>query len=747
MKTPGLTLPLLLSAAFAAPAVADPVYRLEFNDKTRYQQAGISLHSQLLKSDSQALVHWAELDAETLEKLQTLGIKMAPDKRVTAPTGLSPEAVTSLNATQSSGIPGYACYPTVEETFDAMDSLVSQYPKLASLTDIGDSWLKQNGIGGFDLKVLKLTNEGTSGDKPKLFIHAAMHAREYATSPLALDFATHLLQTYETDADSQWILDRHEIHLLLHMNPDGRKEAEKQVYWRKNMNQSVCSNPDAKGVDLNRNFSWGWNTTGGVGSSGNQCAETYRGQSAASEPETQAVEAYLRNLFGDHRGPNRADAAPADTPGMHIDIHSYSELVLWPWGDVDTPAPNGTALQTLGRKLARFNGYTPIQSVGLYPTDGTSDDISYGELGIAHFTFELGTAFFQACDTYNSKVKPDNLKALKYAAKVVKAPYLIPAGPDITAIKLNDGDDFSIPVNYDAKLQVTSSDARFNNSRGTEPTQAISQIQLFINNYPEEINAQPITLSPTDGSYDEVTESAGYSLDLTELGEGKHRLYLRSSDTSGQFGSVSAMFLNVTAAANRLPIADFSVSCDKLKCDFDASNSSDPDGSISSYQWQFGDGETGSGQSLSHDYAEGGSFTVTLTVTDDAGAQQNSQKTATPVGNQKPVASFSISCTELSCSADATGSSDPDGSIASYSWNWGDGSSSSGDKASHSYSSGGSYQVQLTVTDNEGATQTNSRNVSVSQPSSGGSGGGSLSLWLLALLLLIPTRTAVTSRE
>jgi carboxypeptidase T len=123
-------------------------------------------------------------------------------------------------------------------------------------------------------------------------------------------------------------------------------------------------------------------------------------------------------------------AAPADASGVYLDIHSYSELVLWPWGFTSDVAPNGPALQTLGRKLAYFNGYEPDQSIGLYPTDGTTVDFAYGDLGLAAYTFELGTAFFESCSLFEETIVPDNLPALLYAAKVARAPFLTPAGPE-----------------------------------------------------------------------------------------------------------------------------------------------------------------------------------------------------------------------------------------------------------------------------------------------------------------------------
>jgi hypothetical protein len=324
-------------------------------------------------------------------------------------------------------IPGYSCYPTVEETFSFAEDLAEDYPNLAQWIDVGDSWEKSNNQGGYDMNVLVLTNTSISGEKPKLFITTAIHAREYTTSPLSYHFAKNLVENYETDADIRWILDYHEIHLMLHANPDGRKQAEGGASWRKNTNQNYCGSTSSnRGADLNRNFDIMWGQVDG-GSSGNPCEETYRGESAASEPETQAIQDYLKSIFTDHNGSNPNNGAPEDAEGLYLDIHSYSELVLWPWGYANQSAPNSTALQTLGRKFAYFNDYDPKQAVGLYPADGTAMDYSYAELGIASFLFELGTSFFQSCSTFESTILPDNLEALFYAAKVCRAPYMLPA--------------------------------------------------------------------------------------------------------------------------------------------------------------------------------------------------------------------------------------------------------------------------------------------------------------------------------
>jgi carboxypeptidase T len=96
-------------------------------------------------------------------------------------------------------------------------------------------------------------------------------------------FAETLIEGYGVDADLTWLLDEHEIHLMLHANPDGRKQAETGLSWRKNTNENYCgATSTSRGADLNRNFAFQWGCCGG--SSGDACSSTFRGASAASEP-------------------------------------------------------------------------------------------------------------------------------------------------------------------------------------------------------------------------------------------------------------------------------------------------------------------------------------------------------------------------------------------------------------------------------------------------------------------------------
>ncbi len=547
--------PAQVLQALEAEKAHDAIWKAWFPNRAVGRRAAISFHANLLESHWKAGYLVMELDAAEMDRLRAFGFRF---ERAAEFIEQRNRRLTQLQLLQSArvaggpeplSIPGYACYETVEETFAAGDALIAARPALAGWVDAGDSWLKSQAAGGYDLRVLKLTNgarvTADGSAKPRLFVNSAIHAREYATAPLVLAFARWLVDGHGVDADATWILDHHEVHLMLHANPDGRKRAETGLSWRKNVNNNHCANSNTRGVDLNRNFGFGWNSTGGVGSSGSACSLTYRGPAAGSEPEVQAVQAYIRNLWPDRRGPGPDDAAPADTSGIHLDIHSFSQLVLWPWGTTEAPAPNGAALQTLGRKFAFFNGYEPTQSIGLYPTDGTSDGPSYGELGVAAFTFEIGTAFFQSCASYESTVKPGNLQALVYAAKVLRTPYLTPAGPDVTALSLGGG--AGVAAGTPVPLAATVSDARFSSSNGAEAVQAIAGAEYSIGLAPWEPGAVMRPLAASDGLFDGVTEAVGGPIDTTGLPPGRHLVYVRGRDASGAVGAVSAAWLTVLA--------------------------------------------------------------------------------------------------------------------------------------------------------------------------------------------------------
>ncbi len=169
-----------------------------------------------------------------------------------------------------------------------------------------------------------------------------------------------------------------------------------------------------------------------------------------------------------------------------------------------------------------------------------------------------------------------------------------------------------------------------------------------------------------------------------------------------------------SGGSNRAPTARFDFNCNGLVCDFDGSDSSDPDGSLTAYNWDFGDGSVASGVTASHTFSAAGSFNVSLSVRDDAGSQRSTTKTVTVnVPNQPPTAQFSTSCVELQCSFNASSSSDPDGSISSYTWTLGDGTTATGLQVDHGYASPGTYTIKLTVKDDDNATASRTKSVTV----------------------------------
>lgn len=472
--------------------------------------------------------------------MQQMGFVLQVDEDLTlqllAPRTLTPQA--------EAGIPNFACYRTVEETYARAASLAAQYPALASWLDIGDSWERTASPGsGDDLRVLRLTNSAIPGPKPALLVMSALHAREYAPAELNTRFAEYLLSRYNQDPDVTWMLDHQEFHLLLQANPDGRKRAETGYLWRKNTNANYCNDMPFKnyGADLNRNFSFQW---GLAGSSHDECSEVYRGLNPASEPETQAFESYIDALYPDLRQPDLSASAPLTTSGVFIDLHSYSELVLWPWGFTTNPPPNSLALQTLGRRLAFFNGYTPQQADQLYPTSGTSDDYIYGELGVPAYVIEMGDSFFQDCASFVSTILPDNLDALIYAARVTRAPYILPAGPEAISPQLSSA---YVEPGETVTLTVALDDGRFIQSNGVEATQPISTALYTIDIPPWQSGAGAAShpLSPTDGAFDEVVEPASAIIDTALLPYGRRLVFIHAQDTTGTWGPVSAAFLTI----------------------------------------------------------------------------------------------------------------------------------------------------------------------------------------------------------
>ncbi len=183
-----------------------------------------------------------------------------------------------------------------------------------------------------------------------------------------------------------------------------------------------------------------------------------------------------------------------------------------------------------------------------------------------------------------------------------------------------------------------------------------------------------------------------------------------STDAAGARGVAMTLLLTpnttiVGPPVNEAPVAVLDAECDRLVCQFSGVGSSDSDGSVVSYAWDFGDGGSSSEAEVAHTFAEG-SYTVTLTVTDNRGAVGTVSSELVVEANQVPVAVMGEPvCDRLECVFDGVGSSDPDDSIVSYVWDFGDGSDPvEGVSPSHVFGVAGAYTVTLTVMDEFGAT-------------------------------------------
>lgn len=309
---------------------------------------------------------------------------------------------------------GYENYHDFTEQVEVIQNLNATYPGISSLFTIGQSY------EGKDLWCLKISDNPDEDETSEgaIFIVALHHAREILSPEVALHIATQLLELYGVDEMITSFVDNREIYIVPNINPDGGEYDHSGTnfkLWRKNRRENDGWPDVCKGVDLNRNYGYMW---GGAGSTNFPCDLTYRGTEAFSEPESQAV----RDFVTEHSNIN-----------VLISLHTFSELVLYPWGYKSQSIENLPELYTF-RQLAKYfveqNGYTDQQAAQLYPTTGDTTDWAYGELGIYAFTFELSpTSQFQGGFYPDADIIPqtivDNFNAVLIGIGMSREPELV----------------------------------------------------------------------------------------------------------------------------------------------------------------------------------------------------------------------------------------------------------------------------------------------------------------------------------
>lgn len=302
-------------------------------------------------------------------------------------------------------------YHTYDETEAALGALVAAYPALADTIHIGKAY----GPTFRNITAIKISdNVGTDENEPEVLYMGDHHARELMSVEIPLMFAQYLLQHYGTDPVVTNYVNTREIFIIPIVNPDGlayvqaNHTGSSNNWWRKNRRNNGNG---TFGVDINRNYSFKWGYDD-IGSSPTTSNETYRGPSAFSEPETQAI----RNFCAQRHFT------------CFLSYHSYGELLLYPWGYFAGFTPDQKVYATLGAELAAGTGFAvgnPALGT-IYITNGDSDDWAYGEIAqknrIFGFTPEINSSAqggFAPAETY---IQPTfdqllnmNLTLLKYA--------------------------------------------------------------------------------------------------------------------------------------------------------------------------------------------------------------------------------------------------------------------------------------------------------------------------------------------
>jgi len=288
----------------------------------------------------------------------------------------------------------FSKFHSYPQMIEKMRQVVSNFPGIAMLQDIGDSYEKTVDRGGYDIWALKISDnvqEDEHNEADVLFM-AAIHAREVITSEIIMTFLDYLIDNYNSDPYITHLVNNREIWLVPCVNPDGHEyvftgdydggwSTTNPLTWRKNKqdnNKSGLFEPQYDGVDLNRNFGFKWGYDD-FGSSPFADNDLYRGTAPFSEPESQAIRDFVKQ----------------HSFVISLMYHSYGRLWLYPWEytDEQLPEPVLNSFTALADSCVKYNGYEAGNSAtgAIYNVNGGTDDWLFGEQGIFAFTPEVGS--------------------------------------------------------------------------------------------------------------------------------------------------------------------------------------------------------------------------------------------------------------------------------------------------------------------------------------------------------------------
>ena len=349
---------VLVSAAIALMGVSSPQlakrYLVKINlseFKTHLSEirtAGLDVAGMNIPNGKVDLI----VSLDDIETLRKIGVTVSRN-----PSVIRPDAPDSK-------------FKTSEQVAQILAGFQKTYPDLAQVRSIGKS------LQGRDIMAIKITEhvDQSPAGKPVILFNGMHHAREVMATEVPLDIAEYLLSNYGKDPKVTHWVSSNVIYVVPMLNVDGNNIVwNSDNMWRKNARGNF-------GVDINRNYPYMWNGCGG--SSSSESADDYHGPSAASEPETNVLMSLVRNIH----------------PVFDISFHSYSELVIYPYGcgqhteTADVVEPLGKAMAALIPSDSGSGTYTAgLAPELLYTVDG--DDLSwmYHEAHVIPFVIELNS--------------------------------------------------------------------------------------------------------------------------------------------------------------------------------------------------------------------------------------------------------------------------------------------------------------------------------------------------------------------
>lgn len=255
-------------------------------------------------------------------------------------------------------------YKNPEEIEELVKDFHNKFPDITNLVSIGKS------LEGRDIWALKISDNPNQNEtnEPAVLFNSMHHAREVMTPEVSIDIIEYLLTNYNSNAEVRDWVDSTEIWVIPMFNVDGNNKMwNHDSWWRKNTRGGF-------GVDLNRNYPSGWGSCNG--SSGSQSSQTYRGEAPGSEPETQVMMNFIAKV----------------RPVFDISYHSYSEIVIFPFGCKDKRTQTKEVVEKIGHEIGNLVGYKAGTAWELlYNADGGDIDWMYEAYQVIPYVIEVNS--------------------------------------------------------------------------------------------------------------------------------------------------------------------------------------------------------------------------------------------------------------------------------------------------------------------------------------------------------------------